>query len=104
MVCNVVLTIDFTNNHSLYDIEGCLRVVMWTFALDINQIVTAKEEFRDVSSKIVDQVEFTARVIPVISFQVEDEIVKDHKLSPCFDSDVNLFGCVALVLIVFFDF
>ena len=45
---------------------------------DVDERVATEEELRDVSSQVMCKVEFSARVNPFKSIQIENEIIKDH--------------------------
>jgi hypothetical protein len=51
---------------------------MWLLRT-LNQIITAIKEFGNVTSDIVGQIEFAARMESLVPIQIEDEVVEDDK-------------------------
>lgn len=61
------------------------------FSLNLYQVVASKEEFGDVSTIVMSQVELSSWMNPLIAVQIENKIVENNKLQASFNRDVNLF-------------
>ena len=84
------LTFDYADNHRAYNVESGLRVVMRAKAWHLNQVVASKEELRDVTSIVVSEDEFAARMITFVAVHVKDEVVKDYKWLASFHLFIQL--------------
>ena len=46
-------------------------MVMWPSDRLIDEVVAAEEKLGDIAAKVVHQIEFTARVHPLVSIQIQ---------------------------------
>lgn len=70
--------LEYSNDQCLDNIESCLSVVV-RLIRTLDQVITAVKEFGNVTSDIVGEVEFAARMQSLVAIQIEDEIVEDDK-------------------------
>ena len=101
LILDCLLAFNNTDNKGVDDVQGCLGMSVWPFLCVIDKSVPAKEKFRDITSIVVDNIEFATRMDALETIDVQDEIVKyDERLS-IFHLLVNFCGCKCPHLIFF---
>ena len=67
--------------------------MMWRALCNVDKRVATKEELRYVTTQVVLQVEFAARVDALVAVQIKHQVVEDDEVLTFFNLLVDIFWC-----------
>ena len=72
LILDCLLAFDDTDNKRVYDVKGRLRMSVWSFLGIIDESVPTKEELRDITSIVMDNIEFATRMDALETIDVQN--------------------------------